>query len=167
MDLCDSPIFKCLYLEITSVELRDASADNIYPLDSSRGEHFGTSENPLLAWDGEMILWETPNAYDATYVVTFNKITMVDLLTVTYDAGATVLAKTVDGSDELGSAECYESNGGKTNQCNVRIGSEIDGLQVVIDSHHTVWNWMGNFSLWDHEGNIIPVIWTGNINLKS
>ncbi len=40
-----------------------------YPNDDSHGGHYGTTQDALDAWKGEMVMWNSPDQYDVTYTV--------------------------------------------------------------------------------------------------
>ena len=132
------------------------SASNVYDPSVVHGGHSTSNTDPLTGWEGEMQMWKDPNLYDFEYLVTFTTPTVVGELSADYDAGATVRLK--DGAgNELGSASCYDSNGGNINKCVVTSSSSspMQSIRVVIDSHHSSWNWMGNYELYDGENNHI------------
>ena len=128
------------------------SSIDMWDLSEKYGEHYGTSMNPISAWSGEINMWKHPNTYDVLYNVTFHYPQHLSKLTLTYDAGATVLIQSLDGKTTYGSKSCYETNGGNINECLLELSvGPIDGVQVVIDSRAGTWNWMGNYKLWGRD----------------
>ena len=128
------------------------SSSDMWDLCTSYGQHSGSSMNPLTAWSGEMNMWKNPNRYDVFYNATFNYPQNLSKLTLTYDAGATVRVQSLDGKTTYISKSCYETNGNNINECLLYLSAgPIDGVQVIIDSKHGTWNWMGNYTLWTND----------------
>merc|ERR1712226_1008826 len=139
-----------------TVSMVVGSSSNIYPPSVSHGSHSTSDIDPLKAWEGEMPMWKSPNGHDYEYLVSFAEPTAVSKLTLDYDAGATVILKN-EGGTVLGSTDCYASNGGRTNECVVTSSSssQMSSVLVVLDSHHSTWNWMGNYKLYDGSNSVI------------
>ena len=122
---------------------------SLYPATSTQSWHHGTTQDPLEAWNGHTVLWARPNTYDYTYKLSFTSaVTLWGVMARKYDGGATV--KLYDASWHLLSQTgCYRSSGHQINQCTVRTSQPVVGdlFYVVIDSHRSDWNWMGDFVL--------------------
>jgi hypothetical protein len=121
-----------------------------HPILQGYGGHYGTSLSAASAWEGQMIMWSSPYACKVQYKLYFSSVVNLAQVTCEYDAGATVSVwgQGRNGPDriQLGATSCYDSNGGSINTCTVPTGhSSGTTFYVVIDSHHSTWNWMGNF----------------------
>ena len=114
---------------------------------TAHGGHVGTTLNPRMAFYNEMVLWSSPSAVDVVYTITYPTLVTLSGLTTKYDAGATVKLQTSDGTNIV-TKDCYDSNGGQANTCRLQ-GARTTGtsFQVVIDSRHSTWNWMGDIEI--------------------
>jgi hypothetical protein len=105
------------------------------------GGHCGESSDPADAFRGKRIMFGSPSTYDVLYQVCYPQPVIMSSIVGDYDAGATLC---LDGKCQ----SCYDTNGGSVNQCevhNAHGGVHKSCYMVKIDSHHSTWNWMGNF----------------------
>jgi hypothetical protein len=129
-----------------SVEVVNPTEIQERPTTHEEGNHFGESDDAKDAWSGKQIMYESPTSYDVQYKVTFTTTTTVFGLIAKYDAGATLKWRKEGGDNTWYSHDCYSTNGDAESYCNVPANTGVSGtgFEVVIDSHHTEWNWFGS-----------------------
>ena len=103
------------------------------------GGHCGESSNAADVFHGKRVMFGHPRNYDVQYQICYPQPVKMTGIVSEYDAGATVC---FDGTCK----SCYESNGGNTNKCDISFSEKLATCYTLsIDSHHSTWNWMGNF----------------------
>jgi len=123
---------------------------------STYGGRIGTSVDPLAAWAGEMNMNTSPDRYYTWYHVTFKSAVKLSHLSVVYDGGATVTVTNGNSLIEYGRRECYGTNRHNPLTCIIQLSTDyVKEVRVKVRSDRLSWNWMGDFKLWDTNGNAI------------
>jgi len=128
---------------------------------SRYGGRIGTSLDPLAAWAGEMNMNTLPNKYPTWYHVAFQNIVKLSHISVVYGGGATVIVTNGDSTVEYGRRECYGTTRHGTLTCIIQLSTGyIKEVRVKVQSDRlNSWNWMGDFRLWDANGNALVNNW--------
>eukprot|EP00937_MAST-01D_sp_MAST-1D-sp2_P007413 g7413.t1 len=118
------------------------------------GGHCGESDDPADAFRGQRIMWGHPKDCDVIYRICYPDYVGLDGISADYDGGAEL---SVEVEHETYTSHCYESNGGQVNRCYLpMLGKKFKCFFLRISSHHTTWNWMGNFRLEAQAGDSTP-----------